>query len=176
MKDKKILLGVSGSIAAYKSAMLVRLLVKEGAQVKVIMTKAATSFITPLTLSTLSKNPVVLDWETKGVWNNHVDLGLWADLLVVVPASANTLAKMSHGICDNLLIGTYLSARCQTVVCPAMDEDMFQHPSTKANLKTLDSFNNIIMDVGDGELASGLVGPGRMAEPEEILQKIKELV
>ena len=176
MKDKKILLGVSGSIAAYKSAMLVRLLVKEGAQVKVIMTKAATSFITPLTLSTLSKNPVVLDWETKGVWNNHVDLGLWADLLVVAPASANTLAKMSHGICDNLLIGTYLSARCQTVVCPAMDEDMFQHPSTKANLKTLDSFNNIIMDVGDGELASGLVGPGRMAEPEEILQKIKELV
>lgn len=140
------------------------------------MTEAATSFITPLTLSTLSKNPVTLDWETNGTWNNHVELGLWADIMVVAPASANTLAKMAHGQCDNILMATYLSARCKVMVSPAMDEDMFKHPSTKKNVETLKSYGNHILDVGKGELASGLVGPGRMAEPEEIVESVKQLL
>ena len=140
------------------------------------MTKSATSFITPLTLSTLSKNPVVIDWEQNNTWNNHVELGLWADLMLVAPASANTLSKMANGICDNVLIATYLSARCKVMVCPAMDEDMFKHPSTKKNIQMLTSYGNKILDVGSGELASGLVGPGRMAEPEEIVQEIQKII
>jgi phosphopantothenoylcysteine decarboxylase/phosphopantothenate--cysteine ligase len=171
MKGKKILLGVTGSIAAYKSALLVRLLVKLGAEVQVIMSKSATDFITPLTLSTLSKNPVLIDFQKDktGEWNNHVDLGLWADLMLIAPASANTIAKMANGLCDNLLLATYLSARCPVWVCPAMDLDMFAHPSTLNNLKKLQIFDNQIIEPNEGELASGLFGKGRMAEPEEII-------
>lgn len=176
LKGKRIVLGVSGSIAAYKAASLIRLLVKEEAEVKVVMTQASTSFITPLTLSTLSKNPVVLNWEKDNVWNNHVDLGLWADLLVIAPASANTLAKLANGFCDNQLIATYLSARCKTVICPAMDEDMFKHPSTTKNISSLIEYGDFVMDVGEGELASGLIGPGRMPEPEEIVEEIKKRI
>ncbi|MFK7899902.1 MAG: flavoprotein [Cyclobacteriaceae bacterium] len=173
LDKKKITLGVTGSIAAYKSAHLVRLLVKEGAEVTVIMTEAATSFITPLTLSTLSKKPVLIKWENNNTWNNHVDIGVNSDLLVIVPATANTIGKMANGLCDNLLLAVYLSARCKTLVCPAMDEDMYQHPSTQHNLSTLKNYGNLLMDVGSGELASGLVGPGRLAEPEEVVEKIK---
>ncbi|MEQ9592870.1 MAG: bifunctional phosphopantothenoylcysteine decarboxylase/phosphopantothenate--cysteine ligase CoaBC, partial [Cyclobacteriaceae bacterium] len=175
LEGKKIILGISGSIAAYKSAVLVRLLVKSGAEVKVVMTEAAKDFITPLTLSTLSKNPVLSSFikNDAGEWNNHVDLGLWADLVLIAPASANTLAKMSHGICDNLLLAVYLSARCQVMVAPAMDLDMLKHPSTKNNLATIKSFGNLIIDPNDGELASGLIGTGRMAEPEEIIIYLK---
>lgn len=177
LSGKKILVGVTGSIAAYKAAMLVRLLVKSDAEVKVIMTKAATEFITPLTLSTLAKNPVYLDFTNKDhTWNNHVDLGLWADLFIIAPASANTLAKMANGICDNLLNATYLSARCQTVVAPAMDLDMYQHPSVQHNLSRLKEFGNEVIDATHGELASGLTGTGRMAEPEEIIQAIEKLL
>jgi phosphopantothenoylcysteine decarboxylase / phosphopantothenate---cysteine ligase len=176
LAGKKILLGVSGSIAAYKSALLVRLLVKEGAQVRVIMTQAAHDFITPLTLATLSKNPVLTEFTAEknaGTWNNHVELGLWADLLVIAPASANTLAKMAHGTCDNLLLAVYLSARCPVWFAPAMDLDMLEHPSTQNNIQTLKSYSNIIIQPGVGELASGLIGAGRMAEPDEIVEKIK---
>jgi phosphopantothenoylcysteine decarboxylase / phosphopantothenate---cysteine ligase len=176
LAGKKILLGVSGSIAAYKSALLVRLLVKEGAQVRVIMTQAAHDFITPLTLATLSKNPVLTEFTAEknaGTWNNHVELGLWADLLVIAPASANTLAKMAHGICDNLLLAVYLSARCPVWFAPAMDLDMLEHPSTQNNIQTLKSYGNKIIHPGVGELASGLIGAGRMAEPDEITEKIK---
>lgn len=171
LAGKKILLGVSGSIAAYKSALLIRLLVKEGAAVKVIMTPAAHDFITPLTLATVSKNPVLTSFikDQTGVWNNHVDLGLWADALVIAPASANTLAKMANGVCDNLLLAVYLSARCPVFFAPAMDLDMLQHPSTKDNIQKLITRGNHQLDPGHGELASGLVGTGRMAEPEEIL-------
>ncbi len=176
LEGKKIVLAVSGSIAAYKSALLIRLLVKQGVEVKVVMTKAATNFITPLSLSTLSKNAVVLDWEENNVWNNHVSLGLWGDLMLVAPASANTIAKMAHGICDNQLIATYLSARCPILICPAMDEDMYKHPSTQNNIKKLLAYGNHLMDVGNGELASGLVGPGRMAEPEEIVQTLQKML
>jgi len=174
LAGKKILLGVSGSIAAYKSALLVRLLIKEGAEVKVIMTPSAHDFITPLTLSTLSKNPVLTDFikDSNGVWNNHVDLGLWADAMVITPASANTLAKMASGICDNLLLAVYLSARCPVFFAPAMDLDMLQHPSTKHNLQKLISWGNHQIDPGHGELASGLVGTGRMAEPEDIITQL----
>lgn len=170
-KNKNILIGVTASIAAYKSAFLVRLLIKAGANVKVIMTDSAQEFITPLTLSTLSKNPVLIDFtkNKQGEWNNHVDLGLWADAFVIAPASANTLAKMANGICDNLLLATYLSAKCQVYVAPAMDLDMYKHKSTKDNLKRIESFGNKIIDPGNGELASGLFGEGRMAEPEEII-------
>jgi phosphopantothenoylcysteine decarboxylase/phosphopantothenate--cysteine ligase len=176
LKGKKIILGVSGSIAAYKSAMLIRLLVKEGAEVKVIMTDAAKTFITPLTLSTLSKNPVLSSFvkDETGQWNNHVDLGLWADAFVIAPASANTIAKMANGICDNLLSAVYLSARCSVYVAPAMDLDMLQHPSTQANLQNIKSFGNIIIKPTYGELASGLIGTGRMAEPEEILKVLED--
>lgn len=172
LKGKKIVLGVTGSIAAYKSAVLIRLLVKEGAEVKVIMTDAAKEFITPLTLSTLSKTPVLSSFvkDESSQWNNHVDLGLWADAFVIAPASANTIAKMANGICDNLLSAVYLSARCSVYVAPAMDLDMLQHPSTQANLQKIKSFGNIIIKPTYGELASGLIGTGRMAEPEEILK------
>lgn len=171
LSGKRILLGVSGSIAAYKSAVLVRLLVKAGAEVKVIMTPAAHDFITPLTLATLSKNPVLTKFlkEETGEWNNHVDLGMWADAFVIAPASANTLSKMASGLCDNLLLATYLSARCKVFFAPAMDLDMVQHPSIKENIKKLISWGNILIEPGFGELASGLVGHGRMAEPEEIV-------
>ncbi len=172
LQDKKIILGVTGSIAAYKSALLTRLLVKSGAVVKVVMTPSANEFITPLTLSTLSKNPVLCNFvkDKTGEWNNHVELGLWADALLIAPASANTLAKMATGLCDNLLLATYLSARCPVFFAPAMDLDMLQHPSTKKNINTLQEFGNYLISSGYGELASGLTGTGRMAEPEEILE------
>lgn len=172
LAQKKILLCVSGSIAAYKSALLVRLLIKEQAEVKVILTSSASQFITPLTLSTLSKNPVITNFVKKeaGEWNNHVDLALWADIIVVAPASANTIAKCAHGICDNLLIATYLSAKCPVFFAPAMDLDMYRHSSTKANLQLLVSYGNHIINAEAGELASGLVGEGRMAEPENIME------
>ncbi|MBX2967111.1 MAG: bifunctional phosphopantothenoylcysteine decarboxylase/phosphopantothenate--cysteine ligase CoaBC [Cyclobacteriaceae bacterium] len=171
LHGKKILVGITGSIAAYKSALLVRLLVKAGATVKVVMTPASCEFITPLTLATLSKNPALSEFvrNTSGEWNNHVELGLWADAMVIAPASANTIGKMVHGICDNLLLAVYLSARCPVMVAPAMDVDMLQHPSTKENLATLTRFGNHIIEPVHGELASGLVGTGRMAEPEEIV-------
>lgn len=171
LKNKNILIGVTASIAAYKSAFLVRLLIKAGANVKVIMTDSAQEFITSLTLSTLSKNPVLIDFtkNKQGEWNNHVELGLWADAFVIAPASANTMAKMANGICDNLLLATYLSAKCQVYVAPAMDLDMYKHKSTKDNLKRIGSFGNKIINPGTGELASGLYGEGRMAEPEEII-------
>jgi len=176
LKDKKIILGVTGSIAAYKSAVLTRLLVKAGAEVKVVMTASAHDFITPLTLSTLSKNPVLTDFvkDKTGQWNNHVDLGLWADLILVAPASANTIAKMAHGLCDNLLLAVYLSARCPVYLAPAMDLDMFQHPTTAGNIDQLSRIGNRVIQPNYGELASGLTGKGRMAEPEEIVQAIED--
>jgi phosphopantothenoylcysteine decarboxylase / phosphopantothenate---cysteine ligase len=165
----KVILGVSGSIAAYKSALLVRLLVKKEAEVQVLMTGAAASFITPLTLATLSKRPVFSDVHSESGWNNHVDLGLWADALVIAPATANTLAKLANGLCDNILSAVYLSARCPIFVAPAMDVDMWHHPATRANMELLRSYGVEIIPVGNGELASGLVGEGRMAEPEDIM-------
>lgn len=175
LENKKILLGVTGSIAAYKIAHLVRLLVKEKAEVKVIMTEASTEFITPLTLSTLSKNAVLTAFSDKktGEWDNHVELGLWADVFLIAPATANTLGKCVTGICDNLLQATYLSARCKVIFAPAMDLDMYQHPSTQANLAILKSYGNEILEPNDGELASGLIGKGRMAEPEELIEALK---
>ena len=169
LKGKKILLGITGSIAAYKSAILVRLLVKQGAEVKIIMTTAAKDFVTPLSLSTLSKNDVLADITDNDTWANHVMLGRWADVMLIAPLSCNTLAKMANGLCDNLLMAVYLSATCPIVVAPAMDEDMWHHNSTKENLKKITSFNNQIIPVEKGELASGLVGEGRMAEPENIV-------
>ena len=171
LKGKKILLGITGSIAAYKSAILVRLLVKAGAEVKVIMSESAGDFVTPLTLSTLSKHPVYHSFvlNEQGEWTNHVELGLWADLFIIAPATANTIAKMANGICDNLLLATYLSARCKVYVAPAMDLDMYAHPATQNNLKTLQGFGNIIIPPASGELASGLSGTGRMQEPEFIV-------
>jgi phosphopantothenoylcysteine decarboxylase / phosphopantothenate---cysteine ligase len=175
LRNKKILLGVCGSIAAYKAAFLIRLLVKAGADVRVISTTSASDFISPLTLSTLSKNPVLTKFvkNENGEWNNHVELGLWADLMLIAPLSANTLGKMANGICDNLLLATYLSAKCPVMVAPAMDLDMYAHPSTQQNIKTIQSFGNMIIDAEDGELASGLSGQGRMAEPENILKHIE---
>lgn len=171
LKGKNIVLGVCGSIAAYKIASLIRLLVKEEAAVQVIMTPDATAFITPLTLSTLSKKPVLVDYydEKTGEWNNHVHLGLQADLMLIAPASANTIAKMANGFCDNLLTATYLSAKCPVYLAPAMDLDMWKHPATQRNLSLINSFGNIIIPPNSGELASGLVGEGRLAEPEEIV-------
>lgn len=174
LKGKKILLGITGSIAAYKSIFLVRLLVKAGAEVKVILTPSAKDFVTPLTLSTLSKNPVLIDLFDEASWANHVMLGRWADVMLIAPLSCNTLAKMANGQCDNLLLATYLSAICPVVVAPAMDEDMWHHPSTSDNLKRLESFGNKIIPVVKGELASGLHGDGRMAEPEQIVQFIDD--
>ncbi len=179
---KKILLGVTGGIAAYKTTFLVRLLIKAGAEVKVILTESAVSFVTPLTLATLSKNPVHLDFINKedGTldWNNHVELGLWADLMIIAPATANTMSKMANGSSDNLLLATYLSAKCPVYFAPAMDLDMYKHPTTKASYKKLQSFGNIMIPATSGELASGLDGEGRMEEPEEIIafivQHLKE--
>ncbi|MCE6989884.1 bifunctional phosphopantothenoylcysteine decarboxylase/phosphopantothenate--cysteine ligase CoaBC [Dyadobacter sp. CY323] len=174
LKGKKILVGVSGSIAAYKSALLVRLLVKADAWVRVVMTDSAKEFITPLTLGVLSKNPVLstfTDPET-GMWNNHVDLGLWADLMIVAPATAKTLSKCATGNCDDLLTAVYLSARCPVFFAPAMDVDMFLHPSTKQNMVILSSYGNHFIAPDHGELASGLVGDGRLAEPEKIIEEI----
>ena len=170
LQGKKILLGVTGSIAAYKSALIVRLLVKSGAEVKVIMTPAAKDFITPLTLSTLSKNSVSTELFQEGNWENHVMLGRWADVMLIAPLSCNTLAKMAGGNCDNLLMATYLSATCPVVIAPAMDEDMWHHPSTTANIEKLAAWGTTIIPVEKGELASGLYGDGRMAEPETIVQ------
>ena len=174
LKGKKILVGITGSIAAYKSAFLVRLLVKEGAEVKVIMTPSAIDFISKLTLSTLSKNKVLVELFDEELWANHVMLGRWADVMLIAPLSCNTLSKMAHGQCDNLLLAVYLSATCPVVVAPAMDEDMWHHPSTKENIQKLIEFGNRIIPVDKGELASGLVGDGRMAEPEAIVKFIED--
>ena len=178
LKDKNILLGITAGIAAYKSASLVRLFIKAGANVKVVMTSASKDFITPLTLSTLSKNPVYssfVDEEDEGqVWNNHVDLGLWADYFVIAPATANTMAKMVNGVCDNILLATYLSAKCPVYFAPAMDLDMYKHESTKASFEKLTSYGNKMIPAGTGELASGLVGEGRMAEPEDIIDFVEK--
>lgn len=176
LKGKHIILGVTGSIAAYKAATLTRLLVKEGASVKVVMTPLAKEFITPLTMATLSKSPIMVDFYNpeNGDWNSHVDLGLWADLYLIAPASANTIGKMAGGIADNLLLTTYLSAKCPVMVAPAMDLDMYRHSATQRNLQILRSFGNIIIEPESGELASGLIGKGRMEEPEQIVTFIKD--
>ncbi|GGB22753.1 phosphopantothenoylcysteine decarboxylase [Puia dinghuensis] len=176
LQGKKILLGVTGSIAAYKSLLLVRLLIKEGAEVKVIQTPAARDFVTPLSLATLSKNPVLSDLFAGDTWANHVELGRWADIFVVAPLSCNTLAKMATGLCDNLLMATWLSAVCPVLLAPAMDEDMWRHPATEANLRRLQAFGNRIIPVEKGELASGLFGDGRMADPETIVEFIREML
>ena len=174
LTGKKILIAVSGSIAAYKTAFFVRLLVKAGAEVRVIMTEAAKEFISPLTLATLSKHPVQSEYfdPSSGEWTNHVELGMWADLMIIAPLTANTLAKIANGYCDNLLCATYLSAKCPVMLAPAMDLDMYAHPSTTENLKKVRSFGNIVIDAEDGELASGLHGTGRMAEPEHLVEHI----
>ena len=174
LKGKKVLLGVTASIAAYKTAELVRLFKKAGASVRVIQTEASLDFITPLTLATLSENPVLTKMvdPDSGEWSNHVELGLWADMMVVAPLTANTMAKMKSGECDNLLLATYLSAKCTVFFAPAMDLDMYKHPSTKANISSLQEYENILIPSGFGELASGLVGEGRMAEPSEIIESI----
>lgn len=169
VEGKKILLGISGSIAAYKSILLTRLLIKAGAEVKVVMTPAAKDFVTPLSVSTISKNEVLSDLTQNDTWTNHVQLGRWADVMLIAPLSCNTLAKMANGLCDNLLLATYLSAVCPVVVAPAMDEDMWKHPATKANVEKLQSFGTRVIPVDKGELASGLYGEGRMAEPEQII-------
>ena len=178
LSGKKVLLGITAGIAAYKTASLVRLFIKRGAEVQVIMTPASKDFITPLTLSTLSKNPVhstFYDKEAENeLWNNHVDLGLWADIMVIAPATANTLSKMTNGVCDNLLLATYLSSKCPVYFAPAMDLDMYIHPSTKNNLDQLQHFGNVMIPATSGELASGLVGEGRLAEPEDILSFIEK--
>ena len=178
LRGKHILLGISAGIAAYKTAFLVRLFVKTGAEVRVIMTPSAKDFITPLTLSTLSNYPVISDFtddeDDNAVWNNHVELGLWADLFVVAPATANTLSKMASGNSDNFLIATYLSAKCPVYFAPAMDLDMYKHPTTQKALETLQSYGNILIPSTFGELASGLVGMGRMAEPESIVETIEQ--
>jgi phosphopantothenoylcysteine decarboxylase / phosphopantothenate---cysteine ligase len=175
LQGKKIILGITGSIAAYKSAILSRELIKSGAEVKVIMTASAKEFITPLTLSTLSGNPVITDFfSEQGTWSNHVELGLWADLMLIAPTSAQTMAAMANGLCDNMLLATYLSAKCPVYFAPAMDLDMWAHPATKENVERLKSFGNIIIPPGTGELASGLYGEGRMAEPTEIVDFISK--
>jgi phosphopantothenoylcysteine decarboxylase / phosphopantothenate---cysteine ligase len=175
LKGKHILIGVTGGIAAYKTATIIRLFVKEGAEVKVIMTRHATEFITPLTLATLSKNPVLTEFfnPENGDWNSHVDLGLWADLYLIAPATANSIGKMATGIADNLLLTTYLSVRCPVFIAPSMDMDMLNHPAITINIETLKAFGNSVLEPSSGELASGLTGKGRMAEPEEIVKEIK---
>lgn len=176
LRGRKILLGVCGSIAAYKAALLVRLLKKAGAEVKVVMTASAQSFITPLTLSTLSENPVLTEFkkDKTGEWNNHVELGLWADVFIIAPVTANTLGKLANAIADNLLNAVYLSARCPVIFAPAMDLDMYKHPSVRASVEKLQGFGNKFIDSEYGELASGLVGEGRMAEPEHIVAYLEE--
>jgi phosphopantothenoylcysteine decarboxylase/phosphopantothenate--cysteine ligase len=174
LSGKKILVGVTGSIAAYKAILLVRLLIKSGAEVKVIMTPSAKDFVSPLTFSTLSKNEVLIDLFNERSWANHVELGRWADVFVVAPLSCNTLAKMANGFCDNLLLAVYLSATCPVIVAPAMDEDMWHHPSTKTNIDKIRSFGNSIIPVENGELASGLYGDGRMAEPDQIMKYLQD--
>ena len=175
---KNILLGITGGIAAYKTTFLIRLLIKAGAEVKVILTESAGSFVSPLTLATLSKNPVLSSFvkeDEEGLdWNNHVELGLWADLMLIAPATANTLSKMAHGTCDSLLLAAYLSAKCPVFFAPAMDLDMYKHPSTMASIKKLQDFGNVLIPATSGELASGLEGEGRMAEPEDILTFIQD--
>lgn len=174
LKEKHIILGITGSIAAYKAATLLRGLIKEGAEVQVVITPSGKEFITPVTLSALSGKPVISEFfgANDGTWNSHVDLGLWADLMVIAPATASTIGKMANGIADNMLITTYLSAKCPIMVAPAMDLDMFAHPSTQKNLETLRTYGNIIIEPGTGELASGLTGKGRMQEPEAIAEEI----
>ncbi len=174
LAGKRFIIGITGSIAAYKAAVLVRLLVKHGAEVKVVMTPLAKEFIKPLTLATLSRNPVLIDFfnPENGTWNSHVDLGIWADAMIVAPATANTIAKMANGIADNLLLTLYLSARCPIFIAPAMDLDMYQHITVQQNLKKLESYNNIIIEPASGELASGLEGKGRMEEPEIIVEHL----
>jgi phosphopantothenoylcysteine decarboxylase/phosphopantothenate--cysteine ligase len=177
LSGKNILLGISAGIAAYKSATLVRLFIKVGANVKVVITPSAKDFVTPLTLSTLSKNPVhstFVDDADNDLWNNHVELGLWADFFIIAPATANTLSKMANGVCDNLLLATYLSAKCPVYFAPAMDLDMYKHPTTKQSFEKLKSYGSIIIPATSGELASGLFGEGRMAEPEDILSFIEQ--
>jgi len=178
LSGKKVLLGVTAGIAAYKSASLVRSLIKAGASVRVVMTESAKEFVTPLTLSTLSRNEVhssfTLEDDDNAVWTNHVELGLWADLMIIAPATANTLSKMANGASDNLLLATYLSAKCPVYFAPAMDLDMYKHPSSEASFKKLQSFGNVMIPATSGELASGLVGKGRMAEPEDIVYFIQE--
>ena len=174
LSGKHIILGLTGSIAAYKAAYLLRGLIKEGAEVQVVMTPSAKEFITPVTMSALSGKPVVSDFFSinDGSWYSHVDMGQWADLILIAPATASTLGKMAHGICDNLLITTYLSAKCPVMIAPAMDLDMFQHPANRANLGILRSFGNLIIEPGEGALASGLHGKGRMEEPENIVEEV----
>ena len=172
MKGKKIILGISGSIAAYKIPMLVRLLLKKGAEVKIVMTPSAASFVSPLVLSTLTKHPVLIELSSNETWANHVALGRWADLMIIAPASCNTIAKMANGICDNLLLAVYLSAACPVMVAPAMDEDMWNHPSLQQNLLKLKSYQNIVLNTEHGELASGLIGFGRMLEIEKLITEI----
>lgn len=174
LKGKRILLGVTGSIAAYKAVQLVRLLIKQGAEVRVVMTPAAAEFVTPLTFATLSRHEVHSDIASESAWHSHVELGLWADLFLIAPLTANTMAKMAAGLCDNLLTATYLSARCPVFLAPAMDLDMWKHPATRKNLQVLQERGHHLLPVGYGELASGLVGEGRMAEPEEILAYLEE--
>lgn len=174
LENKKIILGISGSIAAYKCAFLTRLLIKAGAEVKVLMTPAATQFITPLTLSTLSQHDVLTEVSSEAGWNNHVELGLWADAMILAPTTATTLGKLANGICDNMLVAVYLSARCPVFFAPAMDLDMWTHPATQQNIDRLQSYGNHLIPVGYGELASGLVGNGRMAEPEEIVSVLAQ--
>lgn len=173
MQGKKIIIAVCGSIAAYKTAFLTRLLVKKGAEVQILMTDSATKFITPLTLSTLSKRPVYKSVTSEEGWNNHVELGLWADAMVIAPLTATTLGKLANGIADNMIVAAYLSARCPVFFAPAMDLDMWEHPSTKANVSKLESYGNHLIPVEHGELASGLVGKGRMAEPENIVDHLE---
>ncbi|MCB0574670.1 MAG: bifunctional phosphopantothenoylcysteine decarboxylase/phosphopantothenate--cysteine ligase CoaBC, partial [Saprospiraceae bacterium] len=172
----KLILGISGSIAAYKAAHLTRLWIKQGAEVQVLMTDSASSFISPLTLSTLSKRAVHSDVHSETGWNNHVELGLWADALIVAPATANTLAKLANGLCDNILSAVYLSARCPVFVAPAMDVDMWHHPATQENIRRLQAHGVHVIPVGHGELASGLVGDGRMAEPEDIVAFVAQVL
>jgi len=172
MKGKKIIIGISGSIAAYKIPMLVRLLLKKGAEVKIVMTPSAATFVSPLVLSTLTKHPVLIELSSNETWANHVALGRWADLMLIAPASCNTIAKMANGICDNLLLAVYLSATCPVMISPAMDEDMWNHASLQKNLVLLKSYQNIILDTEHGELASGLIGFGRMLEIEKLVLEI----
>ena len=174
LQGKKILLCVTGSIAVYKSVVFVRLLIKAGAEVRVIMTKGAQDFVTPLTFSTLSKNKTLTDLFQEGNWENHVMLGRWADVMIVAPASCNTIAKMAHGICDNLLLAVYLSSKCPVLIAPAMDEDMWRNPATKKNIQILKQNGNEFLPVNNGELASGLHGEGRMAEPEEMITYLED--